>query len=359
MILNLSCLNGRYDLDIRYRGNKILNAHAIFGYCERDILEHIKGNSPLKSLPFIERIDPSSSQHYSVCFCMAIEKALDTKDNTKLDHIRMILLEMERIYAHICYIHEMTKFFDNIVLHNMSSRMKDIMLDTLEEISGRRMYSTIHFFGGINFNLSPGNVKQIEKTCEEIKAELKEFYELFFGNTSITSILYEQACLGRKASSRMTGPFSWNNGDKNDQRIVNPYLRYSEIEIKNILDSKPVASSNCIYSRIISIIKDTRNSLEIINTIINKEDITYSNKDLLKDSFEVTPGTYSSNIETPRGSLDMDITLDQKGLISKINIKNPTEINKPAVNDALNGCKIENARLAFESLDLSPMEADR
>lgn len=359
MIFQLNCINGPYTLDIRHRNNKVLSAKTGFGFCERGLLEHIKGTTPLKCLPFIERIEPYSSQHYSVCFCSIIEAAMGNNKDKKLACIRTVLLEIERMLHHIQYIKSIIKFTDNIVLYNLIESAKDLLLDSLEDITGRRFYSTAHYFGGLNFSLSHGNIKLISETCSKIEETLKDFSDLFCDNPSIISIIKNEATIHKNTANRMTGVFSWINGENKDLRIDCKYLAYNDIDTQNILGKKLNNDTNCIYTRIVATIEDVKDSLNIIKTIITKNDLTYSNEGILKDSFTVKSGEYSNSIETPAGSLSMTVTISAEGTVGKITLKTPTETNEFAVDQVLNGTNISNVSLAFESLALSPMEADK
>jgi NADH-quinone oxidoreductase subunit D len=360
MKMPLTCPNGPYELDIRYRGNKILSASSSFGYCERNILKQIKNTSALKTLPFIERIDPYSSQHYSLCFCSIMEQALSIREGKKLSTIRTILLELERVLSHAYYIKTVIKSSENIALYNLIVGIKDALLDILEEITGRRIYVTAHYFGGLNFNVSHGNIKLIETTCLKIKADLKMFYEIFFDNPSLRSVLEDEAIIDHKTSSKMTGPFSWMNSETiKDLRVTDPYMGYQDNEVRKILSKKFKSPTNDIYARLLIIIDDAMNSLDVINTLVSKDDIVYINSDRLEDNFSTKEGEYSYTIEAPRGLLTMTASIGENSVIEKLSIKNPSSVNDIAVNNALNGCRLEQADLAFKSLYLSPMEIDK
>ena len=55
----------------------------------------------------------------------------------------------------------------------------------------------------------------------------------------------------------------------------------------------------------------------------------------------------------------MTVTIDPEGLLDSIYVKSPTETNELAVDQCLNGCSLDNIPMAFESLALSPLEADK
>lgn len=359
MKLSLTCPNGPYDLNIRYRGNKILSSSSSFGYCERNIINHVKSLSALKAIPFIERIDPYSWQHYSMCFCALIEQSLNIQEDQKLSNIRTILMELERILSHSYYIKTTVSYSQNVVLHNLIMGIKDYVLEMQEEITGRRIFAASNHFGGINFSISHGNIKLIENTCNKIKKDLKEFYDLFFNNRAIISLFDNQSIINNRTAIKMTGPLSWINGEVKDLRLTDPYWGYQDNEVRKITSRKFKADTNCIYTRLLSIIHDANNSLDIIGTIISRNDLIYANKNKLFDDYHLKPGSYSHKIEAPRGILSMKIHIGEKFNIENLSITSPSQINDVSVNNALNGCKIEQADLVFKSLYLSPMEIDK
>ncbi len=294
-----------------------------------------------------------------MCFCALIEQSLNIQDDQKLSNIRTVLMELERILSHSYYIKATVSSSQNIVLQNLMMGIKDYVLEVQEEITGRRIFAASNYFGGINFSISHGNIKLIENTCNKIKKDLQEFYDLFFNNTSIISLFDNQATINSKTAIKMTGPLSWINGEVRDLRLTDPYWGYQDNEVRKITSRKFRANTNSIYTRLLSIIHDANNSLDIISTIISRNDLIYANKNKLSDNFHPKPGSYSHRIEAPRGVLTMTVHIGEKLNIEKFSIIPPSQINDVSVNNALNGCKIEQADTAFKSLYLSPMEIDK
>jgi Ni,Fe-hydrogenase III large subunit len=261
--------------------------------------------------------------------------------------------------SHAYYIKTIIKSSENIALYNLIVAIKDALLDVLEEITGRRIYATAHYFGGLNFNISNGNVKLIENTCGKIRTDLKEFHDIFFDNPSLRSVLENEATIDKKTAAKMTGPISWINSEIKDLRLTNPYLGYQDNEVRKTLSKKLRSETNCIYTRLLIIAEDVKNSLDVISTLISKDDIIYTNNDRLTDNFSPKSGEYSSIMETPKGLLTMTASIGERSIIEKLSIKSPSETNDICVNNALNGCRVEQVDLAFKSLYLSPMEIDR
>ena len=352
---------GNTELDMHQRSKKLFSVSMENGFSSRRIIETaIQIKDPLKMIPYIERIEQSSHNHYAVCFCTSIENISGIKVDPTVQIIRTILLELERVYSHSIYLNRMFYYTENPILVNHTTAIKDSLLDCFEEITGHRMFGTGHVFGDINFNLSSGNIKLIEKIIDDAIATLNKIKKLANKNPSLDSLFRHNVVVGEKdiVQSRITGPFSWLNGLNQDLREKEPYLAYDDPQIQTILGNKGTISGNCIYSRILRIILDADNSMRIIKFLIDKHDLVYHRKEGLQHP-SLTRGEYTQRIESPRGLLEMQICVNKAGDIDTIKIISPSDINKTILNSTLKGILVDYTKPAFESLYLSMMEIDK
>ena len=99
---------GNTELEMHQRSKKLFSVSMENGFNSRRIIETaLQIKEPLKMIPYIERIEQSSHNHYAVCFCMLIEKIASIKVDPTVQIIRTILLELERIYSHSIYLSRM------------------------------------------------------------------------------------------------------------------------------------------------------------------------------------------------------------------------------------------------------------
>ena len=99
---------GNTELDVRIRNKKLFSVKMEEGFNSRKILETcLSHQEPLKFIPYLERIEQSSHNHYAVCFCSIIEKASEIKVDYLVQVIRTIFLELERIYSHTLYLNRL------------------------------------------------------------------------------------------------------------------------------------------------------------------------------------------------------------------------------------------------------------
>jgi len=360
MELFINYPSGNTSLNITKRGKKIFSVKVEDGYNKRNIIEICRQKGPLKSIPFIERLDPYNSMHYATCFCLMVEKAAGVSCDQNLQFIRTVFLEMERIFSHVVYLDRMFRASDNSVFYNITSSVKEMIIDLKEEITGHRLYSSAQAFGCLNFNFSQGNLKQIGKSNNDIKIKLNEMEDLLNNNEAIESV-YSGVAIIKDVDScpGFSGPFSWMNGKGNDARLGDPYLAYSDNNILDIIKNKYTSDYNCAFSRIKAIIQDIKASIDVITHITGKDELTYQISNRFTDDIKAPHGTHGQNIETPRGFLQMQMDIDKNGNIEALDIISPSDKNQKIVNSALRGGLQDHVCMAWESLYISMMEIDK
>ncbi|MFH1223454.1 MAG: hypothetical protein V1647_03820 [Pseudomonadota bacterium] len=349
----------QFLLNTTKRNKRISSIDVEMGFNKRDIEKICAEKGPLKAIPFIERIEPQTPEHYAICFCMLIEKAVNKECNDKINSIRTIFLELERILCHITHLGRLFYFSGNRILHNTASSIKESMIDLKEEITGHRLYSSIHSFYELNLHLSSGNLKQAEKVCIDVENELKEIRSIFADNKAVGSIYNGLAQICRPDTyPELSGPASWIYRPDNDRRF-NGYLGYAKSEIKEILKNKYVSEKNTAANRIDSVISDLKNSIQIIKILTNMDGLTHKADSFLVDDIRIPAGNYEQKIETPMGHLDMAVTIGDSNDLKKIKISSPSDKNIKISYKAMKGVLADYTQPAWESLYISPMEIDK
>jgi ech hydrogenase subunit E len=348
---------GNAELDAHQRNKKLFGVTMENGFNSRKIVETcLYHKEPLKMIPYIERIEQSSHNHYAVCFCMLIEKAAGISVENNVQVIRTIMLELERIYSHTLYLNRMFSYTDNVVLINHTITLRDLFLDCFEELCGHRMFGTGHVFGDINFNVSSGNIKLIKQVLEKTTKVFNKIKKLAHKNPSLGSLFKYSAVISEADIQRydLTGPFSWFKGTNQDLRKKAPYLSYGE---QAVFDNSEM-DGNCIYSRIWRIIDDIDRSVKIVDLLIEKHNPVYQRKEELGQPI-LPKGEYSNMIESPRGTIELSIDVNKTGSIEGISVSSPSDRNKNVLNSSLTGIQSDYIVPAFESLYLSMMEIDK
>jgi Ni,Fe-hydrogenase III large subunit len=345
--------------NIKTRNKKINTISFEKGYNARNILKKCKDMDIISVIPFIERIEQSSHNHYSICFCDLIEKTLEIEINEKLVIIRTIFLELERIYSHILFINRIFFHSENNLLFLLTAQLNELFLNVFEEISGHRIYHTSHTVSDLRYNLTQGNLELIQRTISNTKKIIKNINDIVISNPSLSSINQNICVINNKDISdhKLTGPISWGRSYNNDLRIKTPYFAYKINEIQDILSKRTINTNNCSFSRLSIIIEDINCSLDIINILLQHN----LNYECSKSQIDISIPTkkISNKIETPRGTLTMNLETNSENKIINFKIVSPSEQNQNIVNKAMRGTLVDNKDLAFESLYLSLREIEQ
>lgn len=353
---------GMAELDINQKGKRISSINTGFGFSSREIIKTaLETKDPIKMIPYIERIEQSSHNHYSTCFCMLLEKLCNIEPEEAVKAIRTLILEFERIYSHSIYLNRMFSYTDNNILINDTLSIHDKILDCFEEIIGHRMYGTCSVLGDVNFNISSGNIKLIKEISEELALLLNKIKVFSKNNHSLLSMFKEQALISETMikENNLSGPFSWFYDESLDLRKKETYLSYGRTEIQEILDNNS-NTENCIYGRIMRIIDDSENSIRIIRVLSRDGDnIIYNRKQPLRYLAEISKGKHSQTIESPRGSIKITVETNKAGSFEKMDIISPSDVNSAIIERAIKGNIIDCTAQAFDSLYLSSMEIDK
>jgi formate hydrogenlyase subunit 5 len=359
MNIFLDTYSGAIGLNFKERAKKSLCIDLETDFNKRKIIELCQSiKDPTKCLPFIERIDQTAHNHLAICFCMILEKSNDLEPEQNVQVIRMIMLELERIYSHIIYLYEIMFYLEDDLITDELLTIRYLLIDCFEEIVGHRMFGTGHVFFGLSFNMTPGNIKLINETTETINNKIKHLLNILVKNTSIKSIFKDLAIIND--GSICTGPISWITETKKDIRLSNPYLLYGETKIQEFLKNRELkVNKNSAYNRIFTIINDIECSLKIVSLMSKKYSPNYQMSDKLT-KFKMPINTFLEQyIESPRGNLKMNISTNRSGELETIELITPSDINKKVVSFSLNGTIKDNLELAFRTLYISPMEIDK
>ncbi len=353
--------SGSINIKNTIRSKKVLKAELETGTCSRNILKLCKGMEPTAAIPYIERIEHSSHIHHSICFCLIIESAISFTTTALLSDIRTILLEKERIYSHFLYLNKMCNLCDDKILTNITELALNKTIDELEEISGHRTYSTLNSPKNINHNFSIGKLIYSDSCNSELIEITKHISSLINKSKTLKSV-YKNIGLIKSHTKDFTGPFSWYLDNGYDSRFTNPYLSYNDPEVLLELSKKNIIVANDVYMRIIAIIEDIKCSTQIIKILLNK--IKRNNastvENLVEDTTIKAPkGFYQSQIESPRGKLDISIEINDRSNIEKIIIDSPSEKNIKATTECLKHTEEHLIEHVFQSMYLSPMEIDK
>jgi len=104
MVLNMGpqhpSTHGVLRLKIHTDGEIVSKIEPVIGYLHRCFEKHCEYLSYEQIVPFTDRCDYLASMHMDHAFSIAVEKLLDVELPERVEYIRVIIAELQRIASH-------------------------------------------------------------------------------------------------------------------------------------------------------------------------------------------------------------------------------------------------------------------
>lgn len=256
-------------LTFRVRGERIAATDVRTGFAHRGIefMGMRQGRNLIQILYLSERICGICSVSHPIAFTQAVERAAGIEVPPRAQYIRVIISELERIHSHLLWAgvaaHELG--FDTLL--HLTWKVREKVLDILEELSGNRIDYAIPIFGGVRRDIAPNQYPRVWEALRYYRGLLDELLDAFLRDPSVEARTRGVGVLEPNEAEELcaVGPTARASGLRKDVRQDRPYLAYSDFEVKAITPEdyglKPVGD---VYDKIVVRLLEVGQSLDII-----------------------------------------------------------------------------------------------
>ena len=140
MVLNMGpqhpSTHGVLRLKIVTDGEIVSSVEPIIGYLHRCFEKHCEYLTYSQILPFTDRCDYLASMHMTHAFSMSVEKLLDIEIPERVEYIRVIVAELQRIASHLVSIGVFGLDVGAITPFTWTLRDRERILDLFEALCG-------------------------------------------------------------------------------------------------------------------------------------------------------------------------------------------------------------------------------
>lgn len=321
-------------------GERILNVAPDLGYKHRAIEKKICGMNVKDALLLIERLCGTFSVAYSNAFCSAVEENIPER----AEAIRIIALELERIYNHIHAIQRLATAASQSVAASQFSALEEDVLRLNAKFFRHRYLFGLNIPGGVRKDI---NTKVLLGRIIDIKREFDKLVELLITSTIFIDRLHNTAILNVEDIIRLDtiGIPARASGVGKDVRSFNSI--YTDTPFRVAVEEYGDA-----LSRMMVRITEIRNSVEIIKFFAENLPQTE-----LKTDVDASGFLYGRS-EAPPGDILTALEVEN-GIIKWAGIRPPSTINYPAFAVAIEGNIFTDFSFGIESFGLSFADSDR
>jgi len=259
--------HGVLRLVLELDGETITYADPHIGLLHRGTEKLIESKNYLQALPYFDRLDYVSMMVQEHCYSLAVESLCNLEIPIRASYIRVLFSEITRILNHLLAVscHALDVGALTPLLWAFEEREK--LMEFYERVSGARMHASYVRPGGVALDLPQGLLDDIYSFVQQFSARIDEIEELLTHNriwkqrlVDVGVVTYNTALLWG-----FTGVMLRGSGVSWDLRRDRPYEIYDQLAF-----NVPKGSVGDCYDRYLIRIQEMRESLSIIQQIINR-----------------------------------------------------------------------------------------
>ena len=299
--------HGVLHFRVALEGERIRKIDPILGYIHRGIEKLNESLTYPQALALTERLDYLGAMQNRHALCMCIEKAAGIEVSERVQYIRTIMDEFQRIDSHILFFSCLCQDMGATSAFLYGFRDREQILDIFEETCGGRLILNYNTIGGVMADIHPNFVRRVKEFIPYMRHNLQEYYDIFVNNVIARNRLEGVGVLNKEQviSFGCTGGTGRAAGWSNDLRKHQPYAAYDKVDFQEITYTEGDS-----FARLMVRMKEIEESLKIIEQLIDGiPEGPFQTK--TKPIIKIPAGTYYSAVEGSRG--EFGVLLESKG----------------------------------------------
>src|SRR5687767_11989265 len=159
-------------------GETIQSARTTIGYLHTGIEKTAEQKKWQQVIPLVERMDYLDAQSNSLAYAMSVEKLLGLEMPPRVQDIRVLLAELQRISSHLVWLgtHALETGAISVMLYCF--RERELLLNINELIAGFRLFPSYIRIGGLREDLPRGFHEVVTQFLDSFPIKLGEYEDL-------------------------------------------------------------------------------------------------------------------------------------------------------------------------------------
>ncbi len=365
MILNMGpqhpSTHGVLRLELVVDGEFVVDVIPHIGYLHRCFEKHCEAMTNYQQvIPYCDRLDYVASMNMDWAYVLAVEKMLGIKVPDRVEYIRVIMAEFQRIASHLIALGTYGLDVGAFTPFLFMFRDREMILDLFEMTCGARLLYNYIWIGGVSHDLPPEFVPRAKAFCKYFRPNLREFNdlltfnEIFIKRTANIGVLPADVAIAYACS----GPMLRGSGVKWDLRRNDPYSIYDRFEWDVPVGKGEVGTLGDCWDRYIVRVREMEQSLNIIEQALEAipdGDVASA----IPKRIRPNAGDAYVRSESPRGEIGFYVVSDGTGSPYRVKARSPAFVNLSVVPEISRGYMISDLVAIVGSVDIVLGEVDR
>lgn len=354
--------HGVLRLEVELEGEVVTDVIPHIGYLHRCFEKHAENVTYPQVIPYIDRMDYISSMNNEWPYVMGMEKLLDIKVPEKVEYIRVICAELNRIANHQIAIATFGLDSGAFTPFLYYFRDREMIITLFEKLSGGRLLYNYFWIGGLMNDVHPTFaedcleiVKQVRKTNEEA-LDLLMYNKIFIERTANIGVLPADVAINYGCS----GPVLRGSGVPYDLRKVEPYSIYDRFDFDVVVGKGEMGTLGDCWDRNIVRVREIFESCKIIEQAVAQMpkgpcDV----RQAIPKRIKPPVGEFYCKAENPKGELGFYIISDGSPKPTRVRARATSFVNLSVLPEISKGYMIADLIMILGSLDIVLGEIDR
>ncbi len=364
MVLNMGpqhpSTHGVLRLELALEGEIITNVIPHIGYLHRCFEKHCEAMTYPQIVPYTDRMDYLAPMGNEFGYAIAMEKLLGIQVPERVEYIRVIMAELQRISSHLVALGTYGADIGAFTPFLYCFRDREKILSLFEMTCGARLLYNYIWVGGLSHDLHPDFVRKTREFIKEFRPNLKEVNDLlshnriFIDRTANVGILPIDTAINYGVS----GPNLRGSGIKWDVRKEDPYSVYHKFDYDIPVGEGKYGTVGDSWDRYYVRVLEMEESCKIVEQALDQlpeGDVQSAIPKRIKPPI----GHVYSRVENPRGDLGYFIISDGSTSPYRVKVRAPSFVSMQIMNELCKGYMVADVVTILGSIDIVLGEIDR
>lgn len=364
MVLNMGpqhpSTHGVLRLELELDGELILNVRPHLGYLHRCFEKHCEAMTYPQVIPYTDRMDYLASMYNNFGYVVAVEKLLGIEVPERVEYIRVIMGELQRIASHLVALGTYGVDIGAFTPFLYCFRDREKILSLFEMTCGARLLYNYMWVGGLSHDIHPDFVRLTKEFTEYFKPKIVElnnllsYNKIFIERTANVGILP----LDTAINYGISGPNLRASGLAFDIRKDDPYSIYDRFDFDIPVGKGTHGTVGDSWDRYFVRVQEMEQSVRIIEQAIDnipEGDV----QSAIPKRIKPPAGSVYTRVENPKGELGYFIISDGTVNPFRVKVRAPSFVNMTIFNELCKGHLVADVIAILGSLDIVLGEIDR
>jgi Ni,Fe-hydrogenase III large subunit len=326
-------------------GETVINLRTRLYFTHKGTEKLFEGRQPADGVELAERVSGDTSVGHALAYCQAVEHATGADVPPRARLLRVVLLELERLYNHVGDFGAIANDTGFAVAHAHCFRIRERLLRLNKRLTGSRLLRGVLAPGGLARDLTvpadlPSEVKGAVEDFTEIVAICRE-HTLLTDRLEGTGVLSAE----RARDHGVLGYVARASGIDADARRDHPFAAYPDLQFH-----VPVVTTGDVKARTEIRVNEVDESAKLIEQACRRLE-PGSVRSSVGPSASFTPAF--GVVEGWRGRIVHAVMMSEDGSLHRVKIVDPSFFNWPALAYALEGNIVPDFPLCNKSFNQS------